>query len=99
MGEKFAILANLDVFADDAKRADGAAFWNVRSGIDDCCGVNASAHAGRLTNWHVTVASQASLPSTQTLPCIFTAVVRHARTSTSTRSWSPGLMGLRNLAR
>src|SRR3954471_18204339 len=99
MREQFAVLAHFDICANDAKRTNRATFGNVSGGIDDGGGVDSRAHAGRFTNWQVTMASHASLPSTRTLPCILTALLRHTITSTSMRSWSPGVTGLRNFAR
>ena len=50
MGEQFAVLSHINIFTDNAKGANHAPFWKVRFRIYESCGMNACAHAGRLTS-------------------------------------------------
>src|SRR5208283_5308834 len=111
VGDELALLAEDDVRADGAERADAAgggnlrAIGNDRAGMDAAhsakapAGAAAACSAGlRSVIAHMTVASQATLPSTVATPRILTALERQLRTVTSMRNWSPGTTGLRNLA-
>src|SRR5271170_7892422 len=94
VGDEFAVFAEDDVGTDGAVGADRAACGDLCSRCDDGCWVNAhSAGASaaifftaRGTTWHMTTASQTSLPSTVMVPPIFTARLRQLRTVTSMRS-------------
>ena len=109
MGDEGAVFAEGDFGADGAVGADGAGGGDLGAGGDDRGGVDAGldAHsdgacwcgalAARGTTMQVMVASQTTLPSTVTMPCILTARVRQLRTVTSMRSWSPGTDGAAEL--
>src|ERR1035437_4094344 len=100
--DEFAVLAEDDVGADGAIRADAAGCWDLRAGSDDGGRVNSGrAHSAgtpaagsaaggffmvRLVRAHMMVASQATLPSTVATPRSLTALVRQLRTVTSMRS-------------
>ena len=93
VGDEVAVFAEDDVGADGAVGADRAACGDLRASGDDGGGVDAHSAvstgastlawiflATRGTTWHMTVASQTSLPSTVMLPSILTARVRQLRT-------------------
>ncbi len=92
--DQLAVFAEHDIRADGAVRADRAGRRYDGSCGDDCGRVDAHS-AGtsgvgflgpRGTSWHITVASQATLPSTVATPSILTARLRHCSTVTSIRN-------------
>ena len=99
--DQLALFAENDIRSDGAVRADRAGCGDDRTGSDDGGGVNAhtavpdsgagsggappAAGLRRGTSWHMTMASQASLPSTVTLPSIRTARGLQLRTVISIR--------------
>ena len=95
--DQFAVLAENDVGPDGAVGAHGATCRHHRRRCHNGCRVNA--HSGLAvvtgeaagcfclgTNWHITIASQANLPSTVAVPSIRQAFERQFRTLISMRN-------------